>query len=306
MAPRRFSRRIFIVAVAFGMAGSLSPAVAQERVGVNSAVNPAVTGTPPGGTARQLRVNEDVVFNERIATSAEGQTQILFLDQSAMTVGPDADLTINEFVYDRTRGTGKVAMSTARGIFRYVGGKVAKQGDSVTLKTPLATIAVRGGVFLANQVANGRLDVYFVYGNEVTVSANGVTQSLRRPGFAITVAGPGASPSAPYRTEPGTLAALEVRLDGRPGGNGGAPVVPTAGLVAASGIGNAISGDFRGSLQAAAQSQPQTGTPALLDPTDILTDLQVNSIQAQSDRHLRAIFQIYVPGAAGGSFSTGG
>jgi hypothetical protein len=76
------------------------PAMADERVGVNSAVNPAGTGTPPSGSPRQLMIGQDVIFKERVNTEAAGQTQILFLDQSSMSVGPNSDLTIDEFVYD--------------------------------------------------------------------------------------------------------------------------------------------------------------------------------------------------------------
>ena len=56
------------------MAGS--PALAQQRVGVNSAVNPDATGLPPGGAPRRLVLGGEVVLNERIATGSAGQTQI--------------------------------------------------------------------------------------------------------------------------------------------------------------------------------------------------------------------------------------
>ena len=46
-------------------------ASAQEKVGVNSAVNPEAQGTPPGGTTRKLVIGQDVVFNERITTTAK-------------------------------------------------------------------------------------------------------------------------------------------------------------------------------------------------------------------------------------------
>src|SRR5437588_514776 len=86
-------------------------ALMAQRVGVNSAVNPAAEGTPPGAASRRLVLGQEVVYNERISTTAEGQTQILFLDESSMTVGPNSNLTIDQFVYDPNSGTGKLAMS---------------------------------------------------------------------------------------------------------------------------------------------------------------------------------------------------
>ncbi len=61
---------------------------------------PRPPGASPGATARQLVIGQDVIFNEHIATAANGQTQLLFLDESAMTIGPNSDLTIDQFVYD--------------------------------------------------------------------------------------------------------------------------------------------------------------------------------------------------------------
>ena len=71
-----------VLSAALLLAGGAFNAMAQEKVGVNSAVNPEAQGTPPGGAARRLVIGQDVVFNERITTTDGGQTQLLFLDQS--------------------------------------------------------------------------------------------------------------------------------------------------------------------------------------------------------------------------------
>jgi trimeric autotransporter adhesin len=241
------------------VAGLLVAAVApdgaaQQKVGVSSAVNPDARGTPPGGAPRQLVIGQDVVFNERITTSDAGQTQLLFLDQSAMTVGPNSDLTIDQFIYDPQSGTGKLAMSATRGVLRYVGGKLSKQDNAVTLRTSTATLAVRGGAFIANVQSDGRTEAIFVFGNGLTVgAANGQTDTIRRPGFQIIVTGAGAS--GPMPVPPQRLAQLLAQLDGRSGGTGGAPVVPTDTIVGASGISQTVSGDLGGSIQQALQNQ---------------------------------------------------
>ena len=126
------------------------PAIAQQRIGVSSAVNPEATGIAPSAPPRKLLVGQDIVYNERITTTAAGQTQILFVDQSAMTVGPNSDMVIDTFVYDPAAGTGKLAANLTRGVFRFVGGKLSKRDNAVTFRTPSATIGVRGGVMLIN------------------------------------------------------------------------------------------------------------------------------------------------------------
>jgi hypothetical protein len=101
MAIVRFLLRIAALAslvLGIGLMGAA--ALAQQRVGVNAAVNPEATGTPPSARPRRLVLGQEVVFNERITTGSEGQTQVLFVDQSTMTVGPNSDLLIDEFVFD--------------------------------------------------------------------------------------------------------------------------------------------------------------------------------------------------------------
>src|SRR5216683_7230356 len=165
-----------------------SALLAQERIGVNSAVNPQATGALPGAPPRRLVIGQDVIFNEHITTAETGQTQLLFLDESSMSIGPNSDLTIDQFVYDPKSGTGKLAMSATRGILRYVGGKLSKQDAAVTLRTSTATLAVRGGAFIAQVGADGTTGAVFLYGKGLTVTGrSGGSETLKRPGFQITV-----------------------------------------------------------------------------------------------------------------------
>ncbi|HKS89740.1 MAG TPA: FecR domain-containing protein, partial [Stellaceae bacterium] len=240
------------------------PAAAQQKVGISGAVNPDVRGTPPGAAARQLVIGQDVVFNERITSAAEGQTQIVFLDESTMTVGPNSDLVIDQFVYDPRSGTGRLAMSATRGLLRYVGGKLSKQDGAVTLRTSTATLAVRGGAFIANLRPNGSLDVIFLYGAGLTVSSlpavqrAAISQTITRPGFEISV-GPDGQMSPPHPVPPGLLAQLLQQLDGRPNGTGGLAVVPTGATVVNSGIGQVISGNISDSIIQSIQNSAAGG-----------------------------------------------
>jgi hypothetical protein len=85
------------------------------------------------------------------------------------------------------------------------------------MRTPTATIGIRGGVMLIDLAEDGKLSVYKVYGNAVTITGlNGVSQTITRNGFAVT------------GVEAGRLA----QLDGRAGGSGGASTVPTEVTVA--------------------------------------------------------------------------
>ncbi|HEY1795001.1 MAG TPA: FecR domain-containing protein [Stellaceae bacterium] len=276
-------------AVAAALLATAQPAAAQ-RVGVSSAVNPATTGQPPGGTVKTLLVGENIVFNEHINTGSDGQTQLLFVDESAMSIGPNSDMTIDEFVYNPKTGTGTAALSATRGVFRYVGGKLSKGETPVTIKTPVATIGIRGGVFVMSLDPSGNLDVVFLYGNGLTITGlNGISQTITRPGFAVTVNGRGASPSSPTHAASGTLTSFITQLDGHNGGSGGATQVPTDSTVTNSGVTQTVSGNINASVQSAIQTQlGQTQTQNQTPTTNNVAQNNLNTTGSQSQPQIAA------------------
>ena len=122
----------------------VAPAGAVE-IGSVAAANRDVLGTPPAEDTRQLLLGARVVLEERIQTSDLGAGQFMFLDQTALTVWPNSDVVLDEYVYDPNRGTGRAAISATRGMLRFIGGRISKT-DDVTIRTPHSVVAVRGGI----------------------------------------------------------------------------------------------------------------------------------------------------------------
>lgn len=187
---------------------------AEDTIGVTAAVNPQASGQPPAKQRRELRVGVNVVANERIVTTAEGQAQMLFRDESAFTVGPNSDVVLDEFVYDPNTQTGKIAFSATKGVFRLVGGKISKK-TPVTLKTPTSTIGIRGGIALISIQPNGSTRATFLFGDAMTVESGGVVKRVTRPGFSITTESADSPPSDP---EPASSEDLDAALSALEGG----------------------------------------------------------------------------------------
>ena len=197
------------------------------EIGVTEALNPNATGTPPQAAPRLLEVGVNVVANERIATTEGGQAQMLFVDESAFTIGPNSEVVLDEFVFNPETGVGRLALTATKGVFRFVGGKISKS-NPVTLKTPTAVIGIRGGIALVNVQPGGATQATFLFGDQMTVTAAGVTQVATRPGFAITATTADEAPSAPTPAPPAQLNAALNSLersapppqdDGSPGGD---------------------------------------------------------------------------------------
>lgn len=187
---------------------------AEDTIGVTAAVNPQASGQAPAQQRRELRVGVNVVANERIVTTAEGQVQMLFRDESAFTIGPNSDVVLDEFVYDPVTQTGKIAFSATKGVFRLVGGKISKK-TPVTLKTPTSTIGIRGGIALVTVQPSGVTRATFLFGDSMTVESGGVEKQVTRPGFSITTESADSPPSDP---QPVTSEELDAALSVLEGG----------------------------------------------------------------------------------------
>lgn len=81
--------------------------------------------------------------------TGNGVVGITFTDDTKVRVTEHSKLLIDDFVYDpKAKSSGKLAMKVAMGTVRYASGAVAKNNSkNVDIKTPTATIAVRGTAF---------------------------------------------------------------------------------------------------------------------------------------------------------------
>ncbi|MBV8166805.1 MAG: FecR domain-containing protein [Alphaproteobacteria bacterium] len=183
------------------------------KVGVASAVNPEATGVPPGMETRLLRAGIDAFAQERVTTGANGQAQFLFLDGSTLSVGPNANVVIDKFVYDPQGRLGELRVSATQGILRFVGGAISKS-NAIEITSPVATVGIRGGVAVVNITADTSLKASLLYGSSLTVTAEGVTETIRRPDFTVTVAA-GQPPGPPTRLPPEQLAGDLSALQGK-------------------------------------------------------------------------------------------
>jgi FecR protein len=195
---------------------------AAAKVGVTSATDGDPLGKPPQEAERVLRIGVDVQANELITTNANDRAHLLFLDGSSLTVGPNAQLTIDKFVFDPNTKTGELAINASKGVLRLVGGKISKSGP-IVITTPANTVGIRGGITILDVKAN-QTDSTFVFGKDMTVRAAGQTQVATRPGSMI-VTNFGSPPGLPTILAQGALnaqlAALEGGRRGSQGGSGG-------------------------------------------------------------------------------------
>ena len=92
-------------------------------------------------------VNSPVEMNDTIVT-ARAKAKLTFEDNTTVNITEQSKLVIDDFVYDPKKGSGKIAMKVVLGTARYASGQIAKTNpQNVDVKTPTATVAVRGTDF---------------------------------------------------------------------------------------------------------------------------------------------------------------
>ena len=117
---------------------------APKVVGITSAVvNDVRIQQASSAQFAKAKIRQRVALADRIRTGSRSRMQVLLLDRTKFSVGANAQLTIDRFVYDPNGGA--MAASVAKGAFRFMSGTSRKAKKSVS--TPSATIGIRGTVF---------------------------------------------------------------------------------------------------------------------------------------------------------------
>ena len=175
--------------VAVGCAAFAAALQASAEVGVAAAVNIDAKGRPPGAAPRVITLGSNVVFNEEITTDAAGLVQILLLDGTTFTVGPNSQLTIDEFVYNPDTGDAKVVASLTKGVFRFVGARTSQTEGGAIVKTPVGTIGIRGGVAnFSYDPGTGEGKAALVAGKSLTITdGDGTQRIVYETGFTAVI-----------------------------------------------------------------------------------------------------------------------
>jgi len=197
-----------------------------ERIGVAGAVRGAVYLTPAAGPSDAVgavaRSGSPVHLGDRVRSGPDAGLQVILLDETVFSIGPDAELTIDRFVFDPATDTGTVAASITKGAFRFITGRVAiKDPQRMSVRLPQATIGVRGTMVAGEvrEAENVSEVVLLGPGPEntandkigaISVSNAAGSVTIERPGFATIIAML-APPSPPVALPPDRVRSLSGR-----------------------------------------------------------------------------------------------
>jgi hypothetical protein len=106
------------------------------------------------GTVKILSQKSAVEQGDTLVTEKDTYARIKFIDNSEITLRPDTQFKIENFSYDAEKPSGdNIVFDLVKGGLRAITGLLGKRNhDRFSLKTPSATIGIRGTIFIAEYV----------------------------------------------------------------------------------------------------------------------------------------------------------
>jgi Uncharacterized protein conserved in bacteria len=134
---------------------------------------------------RTLAVQDAVYWRELIETGQESATEVEFVDGTRLTVGADAKVNLDEFVYGGPPGTDRMVMTVTKGMSRFVTGNMDKAAYEI--RAPGAIIGVRGTEFTLVVDPEAETTLCVVHRGEVEMRRpDGGESVVVQPGKAST------------------------------------------------------------------------------------------------------------------------
>ena len=128
-----------------------------------------------GSEVKDLYFKDEVYSQEKVTTGPTGRTALLFLDDTRIQVGPNSTVVLDKYIFDPDKKVGEVGVNFTKGVFRFVTGGM-KNKEGYDLKTPTATMVVRGTKVIVAVGADGRSEFTFLEGTGEIIPCGGASR----------------------------------------------------------------------------------------------------------------------------------
>lgn len=169
MTSRRSKSPLVLWSAVVVALGTGLPGAAEQQIGEAKAVIDQASAQGTVGT-RTLAPGMKVHLGEQVKTDAAGEAQLLFDDGTRMVIGPNSNLTLDQYVFRSAAADNQFVIRAASGAFRFVTGSGPK--DAYLIHTPAATIGVRGTSFDFS-VTSGETNLLLMHGGATVCGSDG-------------------------------------------------------------------------------------------------------------------------------------
>jgi hypothetical protein len=147
------------IALAFGLAFACA-ALADTEAGQVQSLTGTLTAKSADGALRQLVQKGEVAPGDTLYTGRDSYARVHFTDGGEITLRPNTQFLIERYSYAEPQpDKDSAGFSLLKGSLRALSGLISKRGnkDSYEMKTPVATIGIRGTEY-GLQVCNNDCD----------------------------------------------------------------------------------------------------------------------------------------------------
>jgi hypothetical protein len=108
-----------------------------------------------------LSLNSTILEKDIVKTGEDGRVQLLFNDNTVISIGKKSDFSINEYLFDIQKPKdSKALFNVSKGVFKTITGQIGKLNpEKFKLKTKTATIGIRGTIYFVD-VQPGETETY--------------------------------------------------------------------------------------------------------------------------------------------------
>lgn len=97
------------------------------------------------------RIGDKIIEGDKLRTGTDGSLGTVLRDDSFISIGPNSEIIISEFLFVPAEGKLSILTRMFKGTAAYLSGIIAKLSpQSVRFETPVASVGVRGTKFLVH------------------------------------------------------------------------------------------------------------------------------------------------------------
>ena len=95
------------------------------------------------------KIGDGIIEGDKLRTGADGSLGTVLRDDSFISIGPNSEIVISQFLFKPAEGKLSVVTRMLKGTAAYLSGIIAKLSpQSVRFETPAASVGIRGTKFL--------------------------------------------------------------------------------------------------------------------------------------------------------------
>jgi hypothetical protein len=169
---KKMSLMIFATALVVVWAAPLPARSQPQDVGHFSQVVNQVNYQKQGkGPEKPAKVKDGVENKDVVKTKERSRAKMRFIDDTSMTVGPKTELTIEDYMYDASKGKRSAVVEVYKGVVETVTPKITPtEKPNFIMRTPTATAGIRGTKYYT--VVGPNFTAFYVVEGKLRVQTN--------------------------------------------------------------------------------------------------------------------------------------